>query len=129
MTRIRYGTDFKLKIVELFNKGQTQASIARNLSINKSIVSRLIKKYKSTGTVEEANRGGRPRKTSHRTDRKIIRLIKKKPFISSKDVVGELNLNISSSTVRKRSLENNFRSFMPSKKPILTKKHLKKRFG
>ena len=128
MTRTRYGAAFKLKIIELFNNGKSQISIANQLNINKSIVSRLLKKYKATGKVEETNIGGRPRKTCERTDQKIVRLVKKNPFISSKYIANELDLDISSSTVRKRLLEKNLRSFMPSKKPMLTKKHLKKRF-
>lgn len=128
MTRTRYGKAFKLKIIELFNKGKSQINIAKQLNINKSIVSRLISKYKATGKVEEPNTGGRPRKTTERTDQRIARLVKKTPFILSKNIVYQLKLNISSSTVRKRLLEKNLRSFMPSKKPMLTKKHLKKRF-
>lgn len=128
MKRSHYGLAFKLRIIEFYNNGESQISIANKLNINKSIVSRVIKLYKSTGAVCKLNSGGRPRKTSVSTDRQIVRLFKKKPFISSKGVVQELNLNISSSTVRKRGLENNLRSFKPSKKPILTKKHLKKRF-
>lgn len=129
MARAYYGAAFKSKIIEFFNNGESQISIARKLNINKSIVSRLISKFKATGTVQSANVGGRPRKTSRRTDKKIVRLFKQDPFISSKKIVEELNLNISSSTVRKRALENSLKSYMPSKKPILTKKHLQKRFA
>lgn len=128
MVRTRYDKDFKFKIVNLFYKGESQISIAKKFGINKSIVSRLIKRYKASGTVENVNKGGRKRKTSERTDRKILRLFKMEPFISSQKVVNKLKLNISASTVRKRALENNLRSYMPSKKPILSKKHRKKRF-
>lgn len=128
MARTRYDKAFKLKILEYFNNGESQISIAKRFGINKSIVSRLIKKYKTTGTIEVVDKGGRKRKTSTRTDRKIVRLFKNDPFITSRNVVKTLDLNISASTVRKRALENDLRSFMPSKKPILRKKHIKKRF-
>ena len=64
MTRTRYGSAVKLKIIELFNNGKSQIFIANQMNINKLIVSRLIQKYKATGKVEEANIGGRPRKAS-----------------------------------------------------------------
>ena len=127
MTRVQYGEDIKIKIIDYFKNGESQISIAKRLNINKSIISRLIKKYKSTGSVKTIKSGGRPRKTNLRADKQIVRLMKQNPFLSSKKVVEDLNLNISASTVRKRALENGLRSFRPSKKPILTKKHLKKR--
>lgn len=126
MARVQYKEDFKMKIINFFKNGESQISIAKRLKINKSIISQLIKKYKSTGSVKTTKSGGRPRKTNLRTDKQIIRLMKKNPFLSSKKVVEELNLNISSSAVKKRTLENGLRSFRPSKKPIFTKKHLKK---
>lgn len=127
MARVQYNDDIKIKIINFFKNGESQISIAKRLKINKSIISRLIKKYKSTGSVKTIKSGGRPRKTNLRTDEQIIRVMKKNPFLSSKKVVEELDLNISSSAVRKRAIEKGLRSFRPSKKPILTKKHLKKR--
>ena len=42
----KYSSAFKLKIIELFNNGKSQISIANQLNINKPIVSRLIKSIK-----------------------------------------------------------------------------------
>lgn len=60
--------------------------------------------------------GGAPRKTDERTDRHIIQIVQKYPFKSSKTISNELNLNIDSSTVRRRALEAGFRSYRPAKK-------------
>lgn len=77
--------------------------------------------------VQKPEKRGKSRKTSETTDRKIVTTSKKDPFLSSKDIVKELNLNISSSTVRKRLIENNLHGRVARKVPLLTKKHVKAR--
>lgn len=129
MARDKYCETFKLQIIEDLKNGEKQAFVAKKYSMNRSIVCRLLKKkYKSTKDVAVKHLGGRPRKTSARDDRKICHIFQKKnPFASSNEVVKSLNLNVHDSTVRRRAIENNLKSYRPAKKPLLTKKHIQKR--
>lgn len=127
MARNKFSDSFKIKIIEEYKSGYSQYSLAQKYNINKSVISRLVNKYITTGNVSTLHLGGRPRKTTQRTDMRICALIKKDPFITSKEIVNTLNLSVHDSTVRKRALENNLRSYRPAKKPMLTRKHLQKR--
>lgn len=127
MARDKYCETLKLQIIADFQNGEKQASIAKKYKINRSIISRLLKKYQLTKEVCVKHLGGRPRKTSLRDDREICRIFKKNPFASSKEVVRTLKLNVHDSTIRRRAIENNLKSYRPAKKPLLTKKHIKKR--
>lgn len=127
MPRVQYHYSLKLKIIDEFNSGKSQICLSKKYDIHKSIISRLIKKYRETGIVDSRHLCGRRRKTTRRTDREICSLIKKEPFISSTEILKTLNLNIDASTVRRRAIENGLQSYRPCKKPLLTKKHLQKR--
>lgn len=127
MARDKYSENLKNEIIKDFFNGKSQIELAKKHNINKSIISRLIKKYKTTKSVKTLHLGGAPRKTDERTDRHIVQIVQKYPFKSSTTILNELNLNIDASTVRRRTLEAGFRSFRPAKKPLLTKKHLAKR--
>lgn len=70
---------------------------------------------------------GRSRKTTEEMDRRILREVKKNPFISSSQIQAEIGLNISQRTIRRRLVEHNFKSFSPRKVPLLKNRHLKER--
>lgn len=127
MARDKYSREFKNQIISDFNKGEKQISIAQKYKINRSIVSRLVKKFKNTNDVIVHHLGGAPRKTTAREDRKIVRVFKKNPFATSKHVVRALGLTVHDSTVRRRAIENNLKSYRPCKKPLLTKRHKRQR--
>lgn len=127
MARDKYSENLKNEIINDYFKGSSQIELARKHKINKSIISRLVKKYKTTKSVKTLHLGGAPRKTDERADRHIVQTVQKYPFKSSTAILNDLNLNVSSRTVRRRVLKAGFRSFRPAKKPMLTKKHLAKR--
>ncbi|XP_020297611.1 uncharacterized protein LOC109862103 [Pseudomyrmex gracilis] len=57
--------------------GQHQAGvgiwkIAKSLKVEPFTISRIIKKFKDTGTVADRKRSGRPRKTTEAEDRQIV---------------------------------------------------------
>jgi len=50
----------KLGIVQLYGQNVTQSEIARLLDLDKSIVSRVIRRHNECGSVENRPRTGRP---------------------------------------------------------------------
>ena len=75
MARNKYNTEFKNKIMQLYNDGDSQQSIADKFDINKSVISRIISRYRTCGNTKTLHGGGRPRLTSNRDDKAIIQLI------------------------------------------------------
>ena len=62
----------------------------------------VLIRYLIEGNVERKVGSGRKRKTSERTEKEILRLVKKKRRISLKEVKETLNLNVSKKTIARR---------------------------
>jgi len=70
---------------------------------------------------------GRRHKASAKTDGLLVRCTKRNPFITSTKIKEVQNLDIDTSTIRKRLLEANLKVSRPRKVPLLNKKHIQKR--
>ena len=93
--------------------------ICAKYDVPKSTVCRLLQKFKSTGNVDIIHNGGRPRITTARTDSMITRQVKKDPFISSNAIQKELNISVSSRTIRRRAVEAGLTMFTSSSKKAI----------
>lgn len=119
----KFGDPLRQRIVDDFNSGISQKNISKkNIS-----VSRIISRYLKTKEVSVVHRGGRPRKTSLRTDAMLIRKVKKEPFISASKLVQEFQLNVSTRTVSRRLAAADLSCYRPSKKPLISFRNQKKR--
>lgn len=123
MAKVKISEDFKTKIINDFKAGLKQKSICDKYSINKSAVSKIIKKFRETGSVKTQHLGGRPRKTTPRQDNLIAREFKKFPKITPREVVNSLKLEISTRTVSRRANEAGLGCYRPVKKPLISKKN------
>lgn len=108
-------------IQNLRKSGKTYSEIAAIVKCSINMVSNAIRYKKSN-----ENRGNK-RKTTPAIDRKIVMTSKNDPFLSSKDIVRQLNLDIASSTVRKRLIQHNLHGRIARKVPYHSKKHLEAR--
>ena len=127
MARNKYNSVFKQKIIDDHKSGTTQSQLCTKYNMSKAVISRLITKYKATGTVDTEHKGGRPRKTTEQTDRKIVRHVKKNPFASARETIRELQLDISENTVRRRLDHAGLHSYRAAKKPFISAKNRKAR--
>ena len=75
-------SDLKERICKAWEEDQTisYSRLAERFSVNKTTAYQLIKRYKERGSFEDAKKTGRPRITSKRTDRRIVRESKQDPF-------------------------------------------------
>lgn len=119
----KYNAAFKVRIINDYKRGLNQSTISKKYTIHKSVISRILSRYRETGSVETTHKGGRPRKSSKREDLLIIRMIKKNPFISLTEIVNDLKLKFSDRTVRRRAVEAGLFSRRPTKKPLVSKKN------
>lgn len=123
--------EIRRRIIEFYRTGRKQADIARCLLIHRSIVSRTIKNFNTRGSIVPLKNPGRPRKTTKKMDRRIIRLSMDNPFMSSTKILSEIKetgeCHVSTRTIRRRLVDNNLFSRRPAKKPLLSKKNIRAR--
>ena len=127
MSRNVCSKDFKLKIVEFIEQGHSQKEASEAFNLHKSVVSRLLKRYIARGSVNTVNRPGRPRKTSPRMDRSIIKCSKNDCFASGSEIKNILCLDVSSRTIQRRLREGGLFSCRPAEKPFINNKQKKAR--
>ena len=72
---------------------------------------------------------GRKLKTTMRDDNRITLLAKRKPFSSSREIKEELNLSVSSRTIRRRLNQSGLKSSYAKKKPLLRAANIRKRLA
>ena len=65
------------QIMGMNRTGMSCRAIAENLNINHYVVSRLLSKHAETGQVRGRPRWGRPKKTTGRDDRALLRLVRR----------------------------------------------------
>lgn len=119
------------KILGLHEAGWSARKIAKKLGCDRRTVDRILIKFAKTGSVNSLPKSGRPRKTSPRDDRSIVR----SSLISRKTPATQLHLHladkkrISVSTLRNRLSEVGLNGRVARKKPLLTLKQKKARLN
>ena len=103
MSNDTLGVGLRKRIIDDFNGSLKQKQICEKYSLLKSTVSRLITKFKKTGSCDIEHNGGCSRCTSSKEDALIARSYKKDPFKSSNKV--QKDLTISNRTIRWRAVE------------------------
>ena len=82
------------------------------------------KKYEKTGQVQNLPKSGRPKKTSKRLDKLIVKQFDENPFSTAEDISKYLKNNnladISSQTVRNRVNDADLGNYSARKKPLLS---------
>ena len=66
----------KTILVDRYQQGVRACHLAKAFKVRKQTVSKILKRFAATGTVERAVGSGRPRKTSPLEDRLIVRTMK-----------------------------------------------------
>lgn len=127
MAQDKFGKPLRDRVVHLYNRGMSQKDISELLEIHKSSVSRIIKQFRTTGSVEVFHRGGNNTKTTPRQDAKLLRTVQRDPFLSSPQLKEELNLPISVRSIQRRILNHGLRARRPAKKPLVSEVNRQKR--
>lgn len=125
MPRRKLSEAEKWQIVGMRNSGQSLRQIAQHFGIHFSIVSRLLKRHRDDGTIQERPRSGRPPKTSEREDRALVRVAKRQPFATARYLRDDWNIatRVAVRTVNRRLNNARLRARRPLKRPLLTQRH------
>lgn len=116
-------------IIEKRKKGESYYNIAKQFHISKSGVFDICNKYKLTGKIENLHRAGAPRRTSRQDDSLIFREIRKNPFISAPEIKNQLNLSVSTKTIKRRLNDRGVHSRVSRRKPLLSEQNKLKRLN
>jgi len=107
-------------------KGTTLRQLAKKFNFSHEGVWKIIEKVKKTGTAKNIPWSGRPRTTSVRDDRKLIRMVKVNPKISARELKESLNFPVAEQTIRNRLNEARFFGRRARNKPQINQKKSKK---
>jgi len=121
-------TDVQVGISLALSKvGWSQSAIADEFGVRQSTISRVLKNHKYETFDGRDGPPGRPRKTTEREDRHIIRIAKANHTLPFRDITNLTSLNVSPKTVARRCGEVRLVSRYATRKPFLTKQHKKDR--
>lgn len=118
-------------IVKLHSRGYKVCKIAQIVKRKWCSVQSVLRHWKKTGTVHPKPRTGRPKKTTPRIERKISQLAQRnrKLTLTQMQITlqKELNVEISTATLRRRLHSMGFEGKVAKKKPFLSERHISKR--
>jgi len=113
------------QIIGMHQTGMSCRAIGAQLNINHTVISRLIRKHTDFGEVKDARRSGRPRKTTDRDDRALVRQARRSPKSTCTQLRhGWHPFNrVSISTIRRRLNFTGLRARRPIRRPLVTNQH------
>jgi transposase len=133
MPKSKQLTEFERgEIVGLRKANFSIREIADILKRSKTTVEHIINDYFKKDKTSATLRPGRPKKLTKRDNRQITKIVKKTPKITVKEItqeLKELNISVCDSTVRHILHSNNYYGRVAIKKPLVSEKNRKKRFG
>ncbi|CAK9810849.1 Transposable element Tc1 transposase [Anthophora quadrimaculata] len=119
----------RLLIYKRRREGQTLQQIATDFGITKEGVRKMYKKIETIGKPENSVRTGRKRKTTPRQDREIVKITKREPFITAKQLKEDLNLPIGTTQIKSRLYEAGLHGRISRKKPHISETNARKRLN
>lgn len=104
--------------------GKPKKQICREVGIKKPNLNSILTKYKLTGDVEDSPRSGRPRCTTPREDRTIVRMSNNDRHLTAKAIALKhapsfTKKRISIKTVKRRLAASNLNGRVARRKPLL----------
>ena len=126
-TRRRLSDIKRGRALAWLQEGVAVREVARRLAVSHSVIVRLRERVAATGTTDERRRSGRPRCTSRRQDRAIVRVALRTRTSTARQIRQQIvnpgNVGISDQTIRNRLRENGLHSRRPVVRVPLTEAH------
>lgn len=115
----------KRLILQFRDQGKTFKFIAQALHRSECVIARVL--IERNLPEKQAERRGRPKKTTNLLDKRIVREVLKDPFSTSTSIKANLSLDISARTIRRRLQDHNLHGRIARKVPLLSAKNIKQR--
>lgn len=118
-------------VMNLYSDVKSEREIAKIVSRPRSTVNSIIKHFKTTGTVLNKIRSGRPPKVNDRLRNAIIREVKKDPRVSAPkiatNVAESVNVSITPQTIRNVLHKDGYHGRVSRRKFLVSSKNKAKR--
>jgi len=124
--RRRELTDFQKGQIEGRRQYISHANIGHELGIPRTTVTSFLERLDKLDSDENLPHPGRPRKTSHTTDRHIVHMAESETRVPLAEILAKTDCNVSEQTIRRRLREAGIRKGKTMSRPRLTKKHAAK---
>ena len=123
-------TEQRARICALVECGQSARTVAREEGVSVATVYRIIKKHKDGLGYEYNEKSGRPRHFTERDERSMIRLLATGKCKNAEEIKAALkDYEGSTQTIRNALWRHGMRGRACRKKPLLSKKHRKRRLA
>ena len=120
----------KARILQCCLNGIPWKQIRKDFSTNNGTIGRILKKFNTLCLIDRKPGSGRPRKTTTTEDRRIVREVKKNPFVTSTEINNDLQSPVSARTIRRRITESGeFKSYWAARKPFISEGNIKRRLA
>lgn len=134
-------TEMRELVIKLRQEKKSLREIAQIIGRTHSTVQKIIKKYNTTGNIENTPRTGRPKKLTYRDERSVLRMVREQPRTSAPQIAAqvekETGKHVSSECIRRTLRKRGYNGRVPRKKPLVSttnrvkreqfaKEHLKK---
>ncbi|KAK7093744.1 hypothetical protein V1264_007439 [Littorina saxatilis] len=115
------------RAVGRLSAGDDPEAVAVAFNVHLSTVYRLQQRFVNTGSTADTQRSGRPRVTTQRQDRQILRHHLRNRFHTAnetaRNTVGNHQRLISGQTIRRRLAGRDLQNCRPARGPVLTQRH------
>lgn len=123
--------EMRATIIAYHNNGKSNRQISQELKVPRRTVDYNVKKFKTSESVRNKTRSGRPRATTSAEDRKIVISSKRNRRLTAPEIAAEVNVErfkpLSVSTVKRRLQEADLHGRVAVRKPLLRAVNKKKR--
>jgi hypothetical protein len=126
---MQYDSPIKNQVVGARKAGQSLKSIANQFEMPLPSVSSILRRYCQRGTTHNAPRSGRPPKLTPRTQRLIIRIMKKNRYLPYRELRKQIHPKLHPDTISRCLWRHNFHRRRARIVPILTHHHRKLRMA
>ena len=122
MGRAPVSKDKQIAVTALLKDGQSQQTVAKKVGVSQCCVGNVLKKLTIDAPLTNVPGRGRKRLSTEREDRRLLQISKVDRTKSSRQLSSELTLSnrtqLSTSTVCRRLLDAEYRSYTDKRKPI-----------
>ena len=109
--------------------GSSASDIGRRLEVPRTTVVGWLAKFQRTGDVERLIGSGRPRSTTERSNRRLVRICRSNRFSSSASLLKSWGEEVTARTLRNRLHEAQMFSRKPAVHPLLSPSHKARRLA
>ncbi|KAL6406365.1 transposase [Ilyonectria robusta] len=113
--------ELRAAIIAAVQAGEARSTVATRFGVSTATISRLLQRLETTASIDPKPQSGRPPSLTPRAKRAIIHAVRQDERVSRKDLLDDLSLEVSATTVRRALNEASLRKWKARKRIFLRK--------